>query len=70
MAQKRGMLDVQTPFFVPKWRRVVAVAVLGIWTVMEVVNGAYGWAVLFGGSAAYLGHQFFIAWNPQPPGED
>ncbi|CTQ48036.1 hypothetical protein [Jannaschia donghaensis] len=63
MAGKPGFLDVQVPMFVPLWRRVLAVVVFAGWTVMEVVNGAWGWAALFGGSAAYLAHQFFIAWE-------
>ncbi|WP_179380737.1 hypothetical protein [Jannaschia marina] len=63
MAKGRGFLDVQTPFFVPVWRRVVAVAVLTGWTGMEVANGAVFWAILFGSAAAYLGYQFFVAWE-------
>lgn len=63
MSQKRGFLDVQVPFFVPMWRRVASVAVVTLWTGVEVMNGAIFWAMIFGAAAAYLAHQFFIAWT-------
>ena len=56
--------------FAPMWRRVLAVAVLTLWTGVEVANGAWGWAIVFGGAAVYLAHQFFIDWTPPAPDED
>lgn len=63
MAKGRGFLDVQVPFFEPMWRRVASVVVLVAWTGVELANGAVFWAMIFGAAAAYLGHQFFIAWT-------
>jgi hypothetical protein len=64
MANNGKMFDVQIPFFAPMWRRVLTVVVLLLWTGMEVSQGAYVWALLFGGPAIYMAHQFFIAWDP------
>ncbi|SDZ48560.1 hypothetical protein SAMN05444004_11683 [Jannaschia faecimaris] len=69
MARGRGFLDVQTPFFYPMWRRVVAVVVLTIWTLFEVSNGQVFWSILFGASGAYLAWQFFFVWNPDGEGD-
>jgi len=60
----KKMFDVQVPFFAPMWRRVLAVVVLALWTIMEVSQQAWGWAALFGVAGAYIAHQFFVAWQP------
>lgn len=66
----RRLFDVQVPFFAPMWRRVLAVVGLTLWTGMEVSQGAWIWALVFGVPAIYMAHQFFIAWDPPPPDGD
>lgn len=65
MTQKRKrMFDVQSPFFIPLWRRIVfAGAILG-WGVFELWLGNTMWASIFGAAGIYLAHQFFVAFDP------
>ena len=42
------LLDLQHPFFIPLWRRVLIVAACLGWAVVEVVGQNGVWAVLFG----------------------
>lgn len=56
--------DVQTAFFIPFWRRVVAaVSILG-WAIFEFVAGSPMWGLLFGAAGLYCAHQFFIVFDP------
>ena len=59
-----SLLDVQTPFFRPLWRRVVVTVVCLAWTAIEISNGAVFWAILFGAAGLYLAWQFFVVFNP------
>ncbi|WP_342747258.1 hypothetical protein [Oceaniglobus roseus] len=61
--------DVQLPFFIPLWRRVVTVAVCLLWALVEVSQGAWLWAALFGGTGLWLVHQFFVVFDPKDPDE-
>lgn len=63
------LLDVQLPFFLPLWRRVLVVAMCLGWALLELATGSPGWAVLFGGLGLYCAHQFFIAFDPKDPGD-
>lgn len=66
----KNSLDVQVPFFIPLWRRVVvAGAILG-WAVFELLMGEPLWALLFGAIGIYMAHQFFFAWNPEAAEDD
>ena len=58
------MKDLHHPAFKPLWRRVALVAFCALWTLFEVVNGSYGWALAVAAITAYAGYGFFIAWNP------
>ncbi len=68
------LIDVQLPFFIPLWRRVVLVALCLGWALVELSNGAVMFALLFGGIGLFCAHQFFIAFDPKDPekeaGED
>ena len=59
------MFDLQIPFFVPLWRRIVLVGLLLGWTTVEVLTGAFAWAILFGSIGVYAIYQFFVVWDPK-----
>ncbi len=59
----KSNFDLQHPFFLPLWRRVVVVVVTLGWTLVELIDGNAGWALLFGASGLYCAHQFFIAFD-------
>lgn len=61
------MFDLQVPFFIPLWRRVVTVAVALGWAGLELVTGSVFWAILFGAMGAWAAWQFFVVWNPKEP---
>jgi hypothetical protein len=60
-------LDLQHPFFIPLWRRVLVVAACLGWAVFEVVGGSPFWAILFGAIGVYAGYVFFFDFHPRPP---
>lgn len=63
----RKLLDLNHPFFIPLWRRVlVVVACLG-WALVEVANDSTVWAFLFGGIGLYAGYVFFLDFHPRDP---
>lgn len=64
---RKPLLDLQHPWFVPLWRRVAVTAVCLFWTVMEALIGGPFWLLLFGALTAYCIYSFFIAFNPRPP---
>jgi hypothetical protein len=61
----KRFFDVQVPFFIPLWRRVVTVAACLGWAALELWWGNPGWALLFGALGLYCAHQFFIAFDPK-----
>lgn len=63
----RRLLDLNHPFFVPLWRRVLIVAACLGWAVVEVVGGNTVWAMLFGGIGLYAGYVFFFDFRPRDP---
>lgn len=58
------ILDPQHPFFKPVWRRVLTVVVPAAWALVELSNGATGWAVLFFAAAGYAAYQLFVVYKP------
>lgn len=59
--------DAAHPWLRPAWRRVLLVAIpIGVagW---DLYHGNYGWALIFGGLAAYAVYAFFIVWNRDKP---
>ena len=64
-----GLLDVQTPFFRPLWRRVAVTAACLAWAAIEIAQGAVFWAILFGAAGLYLVWQLFVVFDPAPDGD-
>ncbi|SFR41719.1 hypothetical protein [Litoreibacter janthinus] len=58
-------LDLRHPFFLPLWRRVITVALVGGWGLFEAVTGNIGWAVVFGGAALWCAYEFFAVFDPE-----
>lgn len=58
------LIDVQTEFFRPMWRRVAVVVVCFGWALFEFVYGDAFWGLLAGGIGAYCTREFFFAFNP------
>lgn len=63
------LIDVQHPFFIPMYRRVLVVVFCLGWSVMEFSNGAPFWGILFGAIGLYCGWVFFFDFHP-PEEED
>ncbi len=58
-----AFFDLQIPFFVPVWRRVVLVSVCLAWAAFEFYAGAALWGMLFLGMGALAVWQlFFNGW--------
>ena len=53
-------LDLRHAFFVPIWRRVLLVVVLGFWTLVEGSAGNTVWACLMGGIGIYSIYVLFF----------
>lgn len=64
------MFSLQDAFYRPLWIRVVIVAICAAWAGFEFVNGAPGWAMLFGAVGAWAFWQFFVVWTDPPPKQD
>ncbi|MCK0094471.1 hypothetical protein MWU60_02715 [Yoonia sp. F2084L] len=50
------LFDLEVPFFLPMYRRVLAVVVPILWALFEFSNSAYFWGLIFmglGGIAAW-----------------
>ena len=50
------LFDLEVPFFLPVWRRVLAVGVPILWAMFEFSTGAVFWGLIFlglGGIAAW-----------------
>lgn len=59
--------DADHPWFRPMWRRVLVVVIPAIIAAVDIYHGNFGWALIFGGLAAYAVYIFFIAWNKSRP---
>lgn len=62
---KKSAFDVQHPFFLPLWRRIVTVALCLGWALFELSGGNTLWAILFAGVGTYCAHQFFVAFDAE-----
>lgn len=63
------LLDLNHPFFVPLWRRVLIVALCLGWAVFEFVAGSPFWGILFGAIGLYAGYVWFLNFHPREPGQ-
>ena len=61
------LFDLNHPFFIPLWRRVVVVALCLGWAVFELVGGSPFWAILFGAIGFYAAYAFFLDFHPREP---
>lgn len=61
----KGAFDVQHPFFLPLWRRIVTVAACLGWAAVELSGGNVFWAILFAAPGVWCAHQFFIAFDEE-----
>ncbi|NAZ36136.1 DUF3329 domain-containing protein [Rubellimicrobium sp. CFH 75288] len=61
------MFDLNHPFFIPLWRRVVIVALSCGWALVEFAGGSPFWGILFGAIGLYAGWHFFFNFNPREP---
>ena len=69
MSKRPGLFDLNLPFFNPLWRRVVTVAVVLGWTLVELATGSFAWAIIFGAAGLWAAYQFFVVWTPIEPDE-
>ena len=61
------LFDLDHPFFIPLWRRVmIVVACLG-WALFEFLAASPFWGMLFGAIGLYAGWHFFFNFNPRTP---
>lgn len=56
----KAYMGVDHPFFRPMYRRILTTGFCAAWALMELLNGAPFWAILFGALAAYCGYYFFV----------
>ena len=70
MTRRVNFFNVQTPFFRPLWRRVVTTLACLAWTAYEVTLGLTMWAIIFGAASVYLAWEFFVAFDPEPDGDE
>lgn len=59
------VLDLQSPWFVPLWRRIAITTVTIGWAIVELSTGATFWAALFGAAGFWCGYQFLVVWDPE-----
>jgi hypothetical protein len=48
-----SFFDLEHPFLVPLWRRILVVVICLVWTAVEWRTGAAFWAVIASGFALY-----------------
>ena len=68
----RDLFNLRSPMMRPLWVRLLVTGLTLGWTVMELVNGNTGWALMFGAAGAWCAWEFFVVFDPanyQPPEE-
>jgi hypothetical protein len=61
------LFDLQHPWFIPLYRRVIVTLVCAGWTVVEALMGGPFWVILFGGLTALCAYNFFYDFKPRDP---
>ncbi len=59
--KKAKLFDLAIPFFLPVWRRVLAVVVPILWAMVEFSTGEAFWGLIFLGLGGIAGWKFSIA---------
>ncbi len=57
------MFNLQHPFFVPLWRRILTSALVAGWALFELLTNSPGWAAMFGALAIWTIYTFFITFD-------
>ncbi|QMU59858.1 MAG: hypothetical protein GKR98_17755 [Boseongicola sp.] len=57
------MINVDSPFFNDPLRRIVAVCLIGIWTLFEMLNGSTVIAFLLLATTIWCIYKFFVAYE-------
>ncbi|SHI78067.1 hypothetical protein [Wenxinia saemankumensis] len=55
------ILDPEHPFYAPVWRRVAVVALCLGWSLVEILAGSTGWAILTGALGLWCLYEFFLS---------
>jgi hypothetical protein len=58
-------LELQVPFFLPVWRRVLLVALCFAWCIFEFATASPFWGVIFGALGGYAFWQLFLSEWPE-----
>lgn len=63
-----SFFDLQIPFFIPVWRRIVLIFVCIGWAFLEFYKGEPFWGIMFMGLGALAAWQlFFDGWPDNNP---
>ncbi|ETX30735.1 hypothetical protein [Roseivivax isoporae] len=60
----KSLFDLQSPRMRPLWLRIAITGLTLAWALVELSNGAIGWAILFGAAGLWCAWQFFVVWDP------
>jgi hypothetical protein len=58
------LLDVNHPFFLPRWRRVALVAFLAAWALLEWAAMSLFWAIIVSALAVYAWYALLLTFDP------
>ena len=59
------MFELQVPFFLPLWRRILTVAICFGWSIIEIDQASFFFGLVFIAMGVYASWQFFIADWPE-----
>jgi hypothetical protein len=60
-----GFFDLQIPFFLPMWRRILLVAVCFAWGIFEFLAASPSWGVFFGALGGFALWKLFLSEWPE-----
>ncbi len=61
----RDVFKIQTPFFIPLYRRLIVLAVTAAWVAVEMSRGEPIWAFVAISATIYVGVQFFLQFDEE-----
>lgn len=65
------MKQSEADWFRPLWRRVLVTAIVAVWCAYEwAISRDQLWSLMTSAMLAYAVWNFFIRYNPTPPGGD